>query len=118
MELSGADASSINSLITLLANQNAYKDIDKIIAKYGNEVFDYFVETNGKIALDIIDLIENAPEWDDVKAQKYSIKGDWISHIYLSRYDSTRLTDRKLILIAFILNVGENILSNIGMSDV
>ena len=120
MELSGADASSINSLITLLANQNAYKDIDKIIAKYGNEVFDYFVETNGKIALDIIDLIENAPEWDDVKAQNTALRV--IGSAIFTYHDMIlpELTDAEIDIIAeFILNVGvSNIFfANIGMSE-
>ena len=120
MELSGADASSINSLITLLANQNAYKDIDKIIAKYGNEVFDYFVETNGKIALDIIDLIENAPEWDDVKAQNAALRV--IGSAIFTYHDMIlpELTDAEIDIIAeFILNVGvSNIFfANIGMSE-
>ena len=119
MELSGADASSINSLITLLANQNAYKDIYKIIAKYGNEVFDYFVETNGKIALDIIDLIENAPEWDDVKAQNTALRV--IGSAIFTYHDMIlpELTDAEIDIIAeFILNVGvSNIFfANIGMS--
>ncbi len=120
MELSGADASSINSLITLLANQNAYKGIDKIIAKYGNEVFDYFVETNGKIALDIIDLIENAPEWDDVKAQNTALRV--IGSAIFTYHDMIlpELTDAEIDIIAeFILNVGvSNIFfANIGMSE-
>jgi len=120
MELSGADASSINSLITLLANQNAYKDIDKIIAKYGNEVFDYFVETNGKIALDIIDLIENAPEWDDVKAQNAALRV--IGSAIFTYHDMIlpELTDAEIDIIAeYILNVGvSNIFfANIGMSE-
>ena len=120
MELSGADASSINSLITLLANQNAYKDIDKIIAKYGNEVFDYFVETNGKIALDIIDLIENAPEWDDVKAQNTALRV--IGSAIFTYHDMVlpELTNSEIDIIAeFILNVGvSNIFfANIGMSE-
>ncbi|MDD4204010.1 MAG: Ig-like domain-containing protein [Acholeplasmataceae bacterium] len=120
MELSGADASSINSLITLLANQNAYKDIDKIIAKYGNEVFDYFVETNGKIALDIIDLIEIAPEWDDVKAQNAALRV--IGSAIFTYHDMIlpELTDAEIDIIAeFILNVGvSNIFfANIGMSE-
>lgn len=120
MELSGADASSINSLITLLANQNAYKDIYKIIAKYGNEVFDYFVETNGKIALDIIDLIENAPEWDDVKAQNAALRV--IGSAIFTYHDMIlpELTDAEIdILAEFILNVGvSNIFfANIGMSE-
>ncbi len=120
MELGGVDASSINSLVTLLANQNAYKDIDKIIAKYGNEVFDYFVETNGKIALDIIDLIEIAPEWDDVKAQNGALRV--IGSAIFTYHDMIlpELTDAEIDIIAeFILNVGvSNIFfANIGMSE-
>ena len=119
MELSGADASSINSLITLLANQNAYKDIDKIIAKYGNEVFDYFVKTNGKIALDIIDLIEKAPEWDNFKAQNTALRV--IGSAIFTYHDMIlpELTDAEIDIIAeFILNVGvSNIFfANMGMS--
>jgi len=120
MELSGADATSINSLVTLLANQNAYKDIEEIIAKYGNEVFDYFVETNGKIALDIIDLIENAPEWDDVKAQNGALRV--IGSAIFTYHDMIlpELTDAEIDIIAeFILNVGvSNIFfANVGMNE-
>lgn len=116
MELSGADQSSINSMITLLANQNSYSAIGEIIAKYGNEVFDYFVETNGKIALDIIELIEIAPEWEDVKAQNEALRV--IGSEIFTYHDMIlpELTNAEIDIIAeFILNVG---FSNLFFSTV
>ncbi len=107
MELSGADESSISSVITLLANQNIYKEIDDIITKYGNEIFDYFVETNGKVALDIIDLIEIAPEWEDVKVQSEALRV--IGSQIFTYHDMIlpELTNAEIDIIAeFILNVG------------
>ena len=51
MELNGATTSQISLVLNLIANQVIYQDAMEIVYKYGNDVFNYFVETNGKLAL-------------------------------------------------------------------
>jgi len=107
MELNGATTSQISLALNLIANQVIYQDAMEIVYKYGNDVFNYFVETNGRLALDIITLIENAPNWRDVIAQKEALKliGDQV----FAYHDMVlpKLTAAEIDLLAeYIVEIG------------
>lgn len=48
-----------STLIISLLTKNDLKGISELILKYGNEVFEHFVTTNGKLALDLLTFVEN-----------------------------------------------------------